>query len=75
MLMKMATGCKALQNIVTLYVETLGIFVPQVYQEKEFMLKRTDGFLRRITKVTIEEMTFNKGFPSNFFDLNLEELE
>ena len=54
------------------HVETLGIFVPQVYQEKEY---RTDGFLRRITKVTIEEMTFNKGFPSNFFDLNLEELE
>lgn len=50
-------------------VEMLGIVVPRVFEEKEY---RADGMLRRVTKVTIKEMTFNQGLPHNFFDSNLE---
>ena len=46
-------------------IDKLSIVVPKVYEEKEY---RKDGFLRRITKVTIQEMVFNQGLPATFFD-------
>lgn len=51
-------------------IETLGIAYPKTYESKEY---RPDGFIRRNEIITIIEMAFNQGLPSNFFDWNLQE--
>ena len=51
-------------------IETLGIAYPKIFEAKEY---RPDGFMRRNEIITIIEMAFNQGLPSNFFDWNLQE--
>ena len=51
-------------------IETLGIAYPKFFEAKEY---RPDGFMRRNEIITIIEMAFNQGLPSNFFDWNLQE--
>ena len=51
-------------------IETLGITYPKIFESKEY---RPDGFMCRNEIITIIEMAFNQGLPSNFFDWNLQE--
>ena len=53
------------------WIPTLSITLPKVREEKEF---RADGFMRRHSILTIKEMNFNLGFPTNFFDWDESEL-
>jgi len=52
-------------------LETLSLAHPRVGIEKEY--RRADGFLRRITVITIQDMAFNQGLPPDFFDWDLQE--
>lgn len=54
-------------------IEALNLAYPKISIEKEF--RGADGFLRRITTITVKEMAFNKGLPANFFDWNLQEYD
>lgn len=54
-------------------IEALNLAYPKMKIEKEF--RGADGFLRRITTLTVKEMTFNQGLPVNFFDWNLQEYD
>ncbi len=51
--------------------EELNLVIPKLRDEKEY---RFDGFIQRRTVITIKEMDFNLGLPSNFFDWDESEL-
>ena len=53
------------------WVPALNITFPKVHEEKEF---RPDGFMHRHTILTIKEMDFNLGVPTDFFDWDESEL-
>ena len=53
-------------------VNELNIAVPKVRVHKEF---RSDGWLRHQSVYTLKEMSFNLGFPENFFDLQETDLD
>ena len=53
-------------------VENLNIAIPKVKEMKEY--RSVDGFMRFHSIITIKEMNFNLGFPTNFFDWNEAEL-
>lgn len=53
------------------WVPELNITFPKVREEKEY---RPDGFIHSHTILTIKEMDFNLGFPTNFFDWDESEL-
>ena len=53
------------------WVPALNITFPKVHEEKGF---RSDGFMRRHTILTITEMDFNLGLPTDFFDWDESEL-
>ena len=53
------------------WVPALNITFPKVREEKEF---RSDGFMHRHTILTIKEMDFNLGVPTDFFDWDESEL-
>lgn len=53
------------------WVPELNIAFPKVREEKRF---RTDGFMHEHSIVTIKEMDFNIGFPTDFFDWNEKDL-
>ena len=53
-------------------VENLNIAVPKVKEMKEY--RDIDGFVRFHSIITVKEMNFNVGFPTNFFDWDEAEL-